>query len=195
MPSSPTPICSTRRRAAAEEPRRPRWARRRSSSADDVAPSCTHIHRGAGTRSGAGMTHRRPIRLEDARSPPADGGQAAGVEIQLALASEGKHVAGLEEIKLRLERGGMEDFPPRPCQRKGGAWPKPLGKIQEKITVRRYGHPEAQRARRLIGRLEAARYFHGLGTVEDLFRRQPGPWSTGWAPRLLPQARGATGAR
>ena len=37
------------------------------------------------------------------------------MEIQLALASEGKHVAGLEEIKLRRERGGMEDFPPRPC--------------------------------------------------------------------------------
>ena len=108
------------------------------------------------------------IRLEDARSPPADGGQAAGVEIQLALSSEGKHVAGLEEIKLRLERGGMEDFPPRPCQRKGGAWPEPLGKIQEKITVRRYGHPEAQRARRLIGGLERLD-LHGLGTVEDRF--------------------------
>lgn len=76
------------------------------------------------------------------------------MEIQLAFAAEGKHVAGLEEIKLRLERGGMEDFPPRPCQRKRRAWPEPLGKIQEKVAVRRYGHLEAQRARRLIGGLE-----------------------------------------
>ena len=104
------------------------------------------------------------IRLEDARSPPADGGQAAGVEIQLALASEGQHVAGLEEIKLRLERGGMEDFRHGPCQRKGGAWPEPLGKIQEKITVRRYGHPGSAtclQADRRAGAARSSRAWHG----------------------------------
>ena len=62
----------------------------------------------------------------------------------------------------------MEDFPPRPCQRKRRAWPEPLGKIQEKVAVRRYGHLEAQRARRLIGGLERLD-LHGLGAVEDRF--------------------------
>ena len=90
------------------------------------------------------------------------------MEIQLALAAEGKHVAGLEEIKFRMERRGMEDFPPRPSQRKGGAWPEPLGKAQEKVAARRYGHLEAQRARRLVGGLERLG-LHGLGTVEDCF--------------------------